>query len=82
MLVIGLLLHMTNYVEKVSVDCPERAKLLASIWKRYQALFQRVIQLHQEEKDYLINCHKERTTALKSELEASQAKFKANFAAI
>lgn len=61
---------------EVSVDCPERAKLLASIWKRYQALFQRVIQLHQEEKDYLINCHKERTTALKSELEASQAKLK------
>lgn len=61
---------------EVSVDCPERAKLLASIWKRYQGLFQRVIQLHQEEKDYLVNCHKERTTALKNELDASQSKLK------
>lgn len=61
---------------EVSVDCPERAKLLASIWKRYQALFQRVIQLHQEEKHYLIECHKERTTALKAELDNVQAKLK------
>ncbi|OHT16477.1 hypothetical protein TRFO_02756 [Tritrichomonas foetus] len=61
---------------EVSVDCPERAKLLASIWKRYQALFQRVIQLHQEERNFLINCHKERTTSLKNELDSAQAQLK------
>lgn len=62
---------------EVSCDCPERAVLLSSIWKRYQALFQRVTQLHQEEKAYLMKCHKERTATMRRELEATQEKLKA-----
>lgn len=61
---------------EISIDCPERAQLLSSIWKRYQSLFQRVVQLHEEERDYLVKCHKERTTKLKGELDSSQAKLK------
>ena len=62
---------------EVSCDCPERAVLLNSIWKRYQALFQRVTQLHQEEKAYLMKCHKERTANMRAELDATQVKLKA-----
>ncbi|KAH0792290.1 axonemal dynein light chain domain-containing protein 1-like [Histomonas meleagridis] len=61
---------------QVSVECPERARLLLSIWKRYQSLTQRVMQLHQEEKNYLIKSHKERTASVKSELENYQSQLK------
>ena len=61
---------------QVSAECPERSTLLLSIWKRYQALFARVVQLHQEEKTYLVTCHKERTSTLKAELDQTQAKLK------
>ena len=61
---------------QVSAECPERSTLLMSIWKRYQALFARVVQLHQEEKTYLVTCHKERTSSLKAELDQTQAKLK------
>ncbi|OHT11304.1 hypothetical protein TRFO_19282 [Tritrichomonas foetus] len=61
---------------QVSSECQERAQLLSSIWKRYQSLFQRVAQLHEEERSYLISCHKERTTLLKGELDKTQAKLK------
>lgn len=62
---------------QISLECPERAQLLQSIWKRYQDLFSRVIQLHQEEKSYLLECHKSRTSHLKKELEECQSKLKA-----
>lgn len=62
---------------QVNSECPERAQLMSSIWKRYQELFQRVAQLHEEERLYLISCHKERTTQLKSELEKTQSRLKA-----
>ena len=61
---------------QVSVECPERSKLLTSIWKRYQSLFGRVVQLHQEEKNYLVSMHKERTSSLKTELDQCQSKLK------
>jgi len=61
---------------QVAVECPERSKLLSSIWKRYQSLFGRVVQLHQEEKKYLVTCHKDRTSALKQELDSCQARLK------
>ena len=61
---------------QVSFECQERAQLLSSIWRRYQSLFQRVAQLHIEERQYLINCHKERTAILKAELENTQSKLK------
>lgn len=61
---------------QVSVECPERSTLLLSIWKRYQSLFARVVQLHQEEKDYLLTCHRERTSALTGELDQYQSKLK------
>ena len=62
---------------QVNSECPERAQLMSSIWKRYQELFQRVAQLHEEERSYLISCHKERTTQLKNELEKTQSRLKA-----
>ncbi|EAY15608.1 hypothetical protein TVAG_208870 [Trichomonas vaginalis G3] len=61
---------------QVSVECPERSTLLLSIWRRYQELFARVVQLHQEEKTYLVTCHKERTQILKDQLEVSQSRLK------
>lgn len=62
---------------QVTLECPERAQLLSSIWNRYQKLFSRVAQLHEEEKTYLIDCHRERTSKLKAELEKAQTKLKA-----
>jgi hypothetical protein len=35
------------------------------------------VQLHQEERNYLVQCHKERISRLKGELDASQTKLKA-----
>lgn len=61
---------------QVSAESPEGSTLLLSIWKRYQELFARVVQLHQEEKTYLVNCHKERTQALKTQVDQTQAKLK------
>ena len=61
---------------QVTAECPERSILLLSIWKRYQNLFAKVVQLHEEEKTYLVTCHKERTSKLKSELDQTQAKLK------
>lgn len=62
---------------QVAFECLERAQLLQSIWGRYQNLFARVIQLHQEEKSYLVTVHKERTANLKKELDDYQATLKA-----
>ena len=62
---------------QVTLECPERAQLLSSIWNRYQKLFARVAQLHEEERSYLVECHRERTSKLKVELEKAQTKLKA-----
>lgn len=61
---------------QVSVECPERSTLLLSIWRRYQELFARVVQLHQEEKNYLISNHKERLQILKTQLDHDQSRLK------
>lgn len=61
---------------QVALECDERAKLLLSIWNRYQSLFHRVTQLHQEETNYLIKCHKERVEELKTKLNESQTELK------
>ena len=61
---------------QVNSECPERAQLMSSIWKRYQELFQRVAQLHEEERSYLISCHKQRTTQLKNELDKTQSRLR------
>lgn len=61
---------------QINSECPERAQLLLAIWKRYQLLFQRVSRLHEEEKKYLIDCHKKRTTELKQELDKTQSRLK------
>jgi hypothetical protein len=49
---------------------------MTSIWRRYQLLFARVSQLHNEERNYLVACHKERTSRLKQELEDTKSKLK------
>jgi hypothetical protein len=61
---------------QVGCECLARAQLLLSIWKRYQSLFDRVGQLHEEERTYLVQNHKERLTKLKSDLEDAEKKLK------
>lgn len=61
---------------QITAECPERAQLLSSIWHRYQSLFARVAQLHEEERNYLVRMHHERTTLLKGQLDQTQSKLK------
>ena len=56
-------------IRQVSVTCAERGRLFACIWKRNQDLFQRLIEIQRQEREYILTCHKDRVQFLKTDLE-------------
>lgn len=63
-------------VRQVSVCCAERGRLFAVIWKRNQDLFSKMIELHKKEREYILNCHKDRVQFLKTDLEFTASRLK------
>lgn len=61
-------------VRQVSIDCVERGRLFAVIWKRNQDLLTKLVQIQREERQYILQCHKERILFLKTDLEYSQSR--------
>lgn len=61
-------------VRQVSIDCAERGRLFAVIWKRNQDLLTKLVQIQREERQYILQCHKERILFLKTDLEYSQSR--------
>lgn len=61
-------------VRQVSVDCAERGRLYAVIWKRNQDLLSKLVQVQREERQYILSCHKERMQFLKTDLEFCQSR--------
>lgn len=61
-------------VRQVSIDCVERGRLFAVIWKRNQDLLTKLVQIQREERQYILQCHKERILFLKTDLEYSQTR--------
>lgn len=56
-------------VRQASVTCAERGRLFACIWKRNQDLFSKIIEVQREEREYILECHKERVQFLKTDLD-------------
>ncbi|OHS96789.1 hypothetical protein TRFO_36979 [Tritrichomonas foetus] len=56
-------------IRQVSVTCAERGRLFACIWKRNQDLFQKLIEVQRDEREYILSCHKDRVQFLKTDLE-------------
>jgi hypothetical protein len=56
-------------IREVSITSARRARLLAVLWKRNQDLFSKLIQIQREEREYVLECHKERVQLLKTDLE-------------
>ncbi|EAX98309.1 hypothetical protein TVAG_018450 [Trichomonas vaginalis G3] len=63
-------------VRQVSICCTERGRLFAVIWKRNQDLFSKMIELHKQEREYILNCHKDRVQFLKTDLEFCASRLK------
>ena len=63
-------------VRQVSICCAERGRLFAVIWKRNQDLFTKMIELHKQEREYILKCHKERVQFLKTDLEFCGSRYK------
>ncbi|OHT04217.1 hypothetical protein TRFO_28321 [Tritrichomonas foetus] len=61
-------------VRQVSIDCAERGRLFAVIWKRNQDLLQKMVQVQREERQYILQCHKDRISFLKTDLEFSKSR--------
>ena len=61
-------------VRQVSIACTERGRLFAVIWKRNQDLFSKMIELHKNEREYILKIHKERVQFLKTDLEFSNSR--------
>lgn len=61
-------------VRQVSVDCAERGRLFAVIWKRNQDLLTQLVQVQREERNYILNCHKERMQFLRTDFEFCQSR--------
>ena len=61
-------------VRQVSIDCVERGRLFAVIWKRNQDLLTKLVQIQREERQYILQCHKDRILFLKTDLEYSQSR--------
>lgn len=56
-------------VRQVSITCAERGRLYACIWKRNQDLFQKLIEIQRQEREYILACHKDRVQFLRTDLE-------------
>jgi hypothetical protein len=61
-------------VRQVAVDCAERGRLYAVIWKRNQDLLTKLVQVQREEREYILACHKDRIQFLRTDLEFSQGR--------
>ena len=61
-------------VRQVSVDCAERGRLFAVIWKRNQDLLTKLVQVQKEERQYILACHKERMQFLRTDLDFCQSR--------
>lgn len=61
-------------VRQVAVTCAERGRLLAVIWKRNQDLFSKLIEVQRQERDYILQCHKDRVQFLKTDLEFANSR--------
>ena len=56
-------------LRQVSVTCAERGRLFAVIWKRNQDLLSKLVQIQKNERQYILECHKERVQFLKTDLD-------------
>lgn len=61
-------------VRQVAIDCAERGRLFAVIWKRNQDLLTKLVQVQKDERQYILECHKDRMQFLKTDLEFSQSR--------
>ena len=61
-------------VRQVAVECAERGRLFAVIWKRNQDLLTKLVQVQKEERQYILACHKERMQFLKTDLDFCQSR--------
>ena len=61
-------------VRQVAIDCAERGRMLAIIWKRNQDLLNNLIKVQHDEREYILKCHKDRVQFLKTDLEFSKSR--------
>ena len=61
-------------VRQVAIDCAERGRLFAVIWKRNQDLLSKIVQVQREERKYIMQCHKDRMQFLRADLEYCQTR--------
>lgn len=61
-------------LRQVSVTCAERGRLFAVIWKRNQDLLSKLVQIQKQERQYILQCHKERVQFLKTDLDFSKSR--------
>jgi hypothetical protein len=68
-------------IRQVAVDCAERGRLFAVIWKRNQDLLAKLVQVQREEREYILSCHKDRIQFLRADLEFCQSRLATTTAA-
>ena len=62
-------------LRQVSVSCAERGRLFAVIWKRNQDLLSKLVQIQKNERQYILQCHKERVQFLKTDLDFCNSRY-------
>lgn len=61
-------------LRQVSIDCAERGRLFAVIWKRNQDLLSKLVQIQRQERNYILDCHKERVQSLRADLDFTNSR--------
>jgi hypothetical protein len=56
-------------VRQVSINCAERGRLFAVIWRRNEDLLSKLIDVQRNERQYILTCHKDRMQFLKTDLD-------------